>query len=528
MTKKQLVPAILNLFTLVGGHLYNRQPQRALLFMALILTCYFAAFVFIFLYFATTPPEESPSVQIDKVRLTASAVFIGSLFIYFISAVTAYRDERQPGPPGTKRVWSSIFSATILSVFGVGLITYQAFAAYAFNVQFRDAFSEHSSQTGAKSDNKNLSLRMGSSTDRFFLNGTAFKRYDASFHDPDLPDPPAGAAQLTGEFHLDGKAIPDLTFDMVLDGKYRAKNIATDSNGLFSIPIQPGTWHIDYVHITAWNNKPPDRNLMLLNGREGKLSEDFYDSSSYFNYGEGVPVTATLPAEDRALIAFSIVDKLKMLEPDEQAGRQEVSSDQFAIRWQAYPDAKTYLVRLNKIKRKASQISYTPVVKRRITNATQLPLSDLKTVPHEGENLEYQVRIFAFDEQGNFLSESEDVFDSYSIVLADGKEIVEDNFLEMFVGSGEQPSMKDMEEYRNNEQRLEAAKTLIKDKLFNEAHALLDKVQGRSKPGEKDAITGYLLAEQNQCAEAEKYFEKAKQASSNSCVPDCYRKNCAK
>jgi len=525
MTHKKLVPAVLNLFTLVGGHFYNRRPDRSLLYIALIVFWYFISTVLAGLISYYIPQLKVGATSVSNFQLTTNVQLAGVVIIFIVSAIAGYRNEQLPTTGDKKQRIVNGFSATILSILGIFLVSYQVFTTYMTNTFFGKRSMVTLDYPPDKISNQNIpTIINDQTTDRFFLNGTAFKRYDNSFHDPNLPDPPAGDSKLSGEFHLNGKAIPGITFDMVLDGKYRAKRITTNSEGRFNIPIQPGTWHIDYVDISAWENKPKDRDFMLLTGREEKLSDSFYDSHGHGGYKQGLPVIVSTTANSQTTVTLKIADKLGMIAPDSNASQLEVKAEDYAIRWQAYPSAKTYLVRLSKITRQGNRTTYTPVVKRRIVDSTQLPLSSLTTVTQPGEKLEYEIKVFAFDDNNNFLSDSEVSFENPTIVLADNKVLVDDAMTEILA----QPSAKDLDELYKNEDRLDAVKLLIQEKLYKEAKVLLDKVQGKTKPGAKDAMTGYLLAEQNQCAEADKYFEKAKQASPNACVPDCYRKNCAK
>ena len=525
MATKKFVPAVLNLFTLVGGHFYNRRPDRSLFFIALIVFWYFISTVLTSVFSHYMPVVKVGNNSISNFQLTTNVQLAGVVIIFILSAITGYRNEQLPTTGDKKQRIVNGFSAAILSILGILLVSYQLFTTYMTNTFFGKRSMLTLEYPPDKISNQNIpSMYNGETTDRLFLNGTPFKRYDNSFHDPDLPDPPPGRAALAGEFHLDGKAIPGITFDMVLNGKYRAKNITTNSKGRFSIPIQPGTWHIHYVQLSAWQNKPAGQEFMLLNGREEKLSDTFYDSHGFNQHNGGLPVIVPADTSLQAVVTFNIARKLELIEPKSDASKQELDAERDVVRWQAYPGTKTYLVRFNKITRQGSRTTYTPVVKRRVVDATQLPLSSLTTVTQPGEKLEYEIKVFAFDENNNFLSDSEITFENPTIVLAGNKALVDDAMTELLA----QPSAKDLNEMYKNENRLDAVKILIQEKLYKEAEALLKKVQGKTKPGAKEAMTGYLLAEQNQCAEAEKYFEKAKQASTNACVPDCYRKNCVK
>jgi len=455
---------------------------------------------------------------------SALAVFL----MYIISAVTGYRDERvaldatQAHPNVTR------FSAVILTLFGASMLVYQWMILSAWWLPTQSSRSIYGTRSDTQKNPHRTSTMSGafSQPDSFFWNGVPLKSYDPVFQKSNLPDPPKGEASLEGEFHLDGKPIPHLTFDMVLDSKYRAKNITTDDNGIFHIAIKPGTWHMDYLHVTAWPDKPADRKLMLLSGREAKLNRDIglYESFSLYRYNSGIPVTVTPKPDSYQHPIFIINDKVSLLVPNAHSNQFVKDSTKYAVRWRALPNVKTYLVQFNVVTREGTSSSYHSVAEKRVVGATEYKLSQLNLVPHQGgDNPEYQVKIFAFDDQGNFLSESSDSLDSANFILTDGKQIY-DRHARYY--AEENIDSKSHHEVRENNKRLDAVKILIQDKLYKEATALLGKVSGDTEPGKKDAITGYLLAEQKRCREADQYFAKAKKENPSLCVPECYRKKC--
>jgi hypothetical protein len=519
MKSKKIIPAALNLVTLVGGHLYNKRYDRIVVFTSVLLVGYVASWFGVSLFIESVIEPSQVQSWFDNFRWIYIGQLAGLAVLLIISAVAGYVDSgKKPQPLTGINKWLTRLSGVALSGFVMYLLFAQSFMVASMGPAVRD-YVPDTDNTITSSTGTRFSY------DNFFSNGVSFKRPDASVSDQKLPDPPVGNTAITGEFHLDGKPIPGITFDMVLDGQYRAKQIQTDANGRFTIPIEVGTWHIDYLQITAWENKPTDRMLTLVTGREGKLNGTQFEEYRYMDFDKGLPVKVATDGEQIPPLVFPIRDNLTMLQPEANTTKQEVTTDNFNIRWQNYPGAKHYLVKISELKRKDNGVTYYPAARKKVTDATQLALTDLKAVPHDGEPLEYQVQVFAFDENNNYLSQSGNFFDESSFLLTDGKKIVDADANEMFDET--QPfNAKDYEQMRKNNKRLDAVKILIEDKLYPEARTLLDKVQGKTEPGAKDAITAYLLAEQNQCEQAQKFFEKAKQASPSGCVPDCYMKNC--
>lgn len=507
----------------MGGHFFNKRYDLVVVFITLFLAWYILSWYLVGTFFTTFQNKPLDPSKFEYINLYYVIQTIGYLILFPASAVTGYFDSRYPDrQPSKYRRWITTICGVLLSGYATYLVVFQVY--YLMEIDFNGT----SPAKVSRSDKSGSSSKSGwFSSDVFFLNGTSFRRYNSSFQDGRLPDPPSGDAMLTGIFYLDDEPAPNLTFDMVLDGKYRAKQVKTSNEGIFSIPIQAGTWHVDYVHITAWEDKPADRDLEFVTGRESKLQGASYYSKGLYDYKQGLPVQVTQANQKPEKLKFVLRDKIRIIAPTPNKDKQKVTSDSFVIRWQQIPDAKHYLMTINEVKREGTSTSYTPMAIKKITNATQFALADLKTTKHDGDPLEYQVQLYAFDKNNNYLTESPSFTRHSTFVLADGKRIIDKEAQNISLSSSGY-NKSEIEEVFDNKKRLDAVKLLIKEKLFLEAEALLKKVKGKTTPGEKEAITGYLLAEQNRCDEAEKYFALAKKASPSGCMPDCYRKNCAK
>ena len=69
---------------------------------------------------------------------------------------------------------------------------------------------------------------------------------------------------------------------------------------------------------------------------------------------------------------------------------------------------------------------------------------------------------------------------------------------------------------------------LIDDHLYPGAENLPAEISGKTEPGSKEAVTGYLFAAQNQCDMADPYFDKARSLGEVCWLPARYRANCLK
>ncbi len=77
---------------------------------------------------------------------------------------------------------------------------------------------------------------------------------------------------------------------------------------------------------------------------------------------------------------------------------------------------------------------------------------------------------------------------------------------------------------------LDTAETLIKEKMYDQAVALLnkvkvDKVKVVDLQGKKLLLTGYLHASKGDCKKAQLSFDAA-QKKGEECIPDEYKSNC--
>ena len=158
--------------------------------------------------------------------------------------------------------------------------------------------------------------------------------------------------------------------------------------------------------------------------------------------------------------------------------KQKATAGRSKITWKAYPKATDYRVTLHRVTREDRRTTYVPILYKKISGKNTLALSGLAHTHDPKAKEEYAVTVEAYGENGEFLSESQS-FDG-TFTLTDGNVLVED--MHDTLGSTDQETLDSL--YRDRK-ILDTAETLIKEKMYDQAEALLNKVnvvdlQGKS------------------------------------------------
>ena len=496
---RQRLPAVLlTTFTGVGGHFLNQRWDRALLFIGLFGFLMFLGFAVPLLsfYLNLTGPW---------VFATFIASVLGTGLLWLVSlAVTWHESSLQRLAPPLRWTFSARLGATLVSL----LVT--AMLAYAGMQSSLSLFAAKSFlSTGSDLDTDgSLSQRGGTNFWQYLMLGGLSDSPDG------LPAPPSGSGILAGKFVYEGKPAAGVTLTLSLNGKYRATGLTTDAQGQFTLKLAPGEWHINHVQTKSWDERPDEGEFILLSGTEARLQGNDYDRyASLKSAGLKVMAGEAPPAEPPT---FTIRRRVALQWPGKGDKRVEVTHKTGMIRWQAYPQATDYVVRIARVERQARGASYIQAVTRRVSARTELALSDLRAVPGTASGQEYQVTVEAFASDGSFLSESESHWESQSFTLKDVKMLADDSLASV-------SSASNLGEALQNRKRLDAVQVLIEEGLLAEAEKSLAKVRGATTPGTKDALTGYLRARQGRCAEATKLFDQAVATAGKTCVPASWR-----
>ncbi len=499
----QRLPAVLlSAVTGVGGHFLNQCWDRALLFFALFVLWVFPGYTapFMTFYFNLAP-------NWTFVAFVASS--LGAMLTWLASLIVTWRDSSpQRLAPPLRWTLSAQIGATLASLLAMGLLVY-ALVQSPLGLFAAKSFLSAGSTAGALDQ---APQRRGKSFWQYLALGGLSSSPDA------LPAPPAGAGLLVGKFVYDGKPAAGVTLTLSLNGKYRASGLSTDAQGRFTLKLAPGEWYLNHVQTESWDERPDDGEFILLSGTEGRLHDNDYDRHPLLR-GDGlkVMVSETPPAEPPT---FTIRRRVALQWPGKDDRRVEAAHKTAVIRWQTYPQASDYVVRITRVERIGRGASYTQTATRRVPARTELALADLRAVPGAASGQEYQVTVATFAADGSFLSETSANMESHSFTLTDVQMLADDSLASVV-------SAEQMAEATQNRRRLDAVQVLIEEGLLTEADKALAKVRGATAPGSKEALAGYLRSRQGRCAEATKLFDHAVATAGKTCVPESWR-TCAR
>lgn len=496
MIHQRLPAVLLSAFTGVGGHFLNQRWDRALLFFGLfgLLVVLGVASPFLSFYF---------NLPGHWVIAGFGVGILGIGLTWLVSVVISWRDSSPQclAPPLrwtlSARVGATLASMLVTVILVIALMqsSMTLFAAISvLGSGYTVGSHDHPIRRGGKSFWQYLAL------------GGLRDSPDA------LPAPPAGAGLLVGKFVYEGKPAVGVRLTLSLNGKYRVTGLLTDAQGRFTLKLPPGDWYINHVQTESWDERPDEGEFILVGGTEGRLRDNDY-ARPWHGEGLKVVVSETPPSEPQT---FIIRKRPELLWPTTKDKQVETTHKAATIRWQAYPQATDYLVRIARIERRDRGVSYFPVISRRVRAKTELALAEVRAVPGTASGQEYQVTVAAFAADGSFLSETESSMDGQSFTLTDVQMLADDKLASVSTEA-------QLVETIQNRKRLDAAQVLIEEGLLVEAEKTLATVRGATDSGNKDALMGYLRARQGRCAEATKFFDQATALNGKACVLDSWR-----
>jgi hypothetical protein len=323
------------------------------------------------------------------------------------------------------------------------------------------------------------------------------------------------------------KPAEGVRMQIVLNSKYKAKNIVTDANGLFSVNLPVGDWKINSIQTEGWSNKPDDGDFTMYYGGEDKLRGNRFDRHTMFRQ-DGYKAAVDENSEKNHL-TVTIKKDIDLVWPDDSVLGVDASITD-AIRWEPYPSAQKYFVEIQSLKREGTTTHFNQITSKVIDSDTVLPLSSLKYIKTSAkEKQEYSVEIFAFAEDGTLLGEFSETFRGGTFKLADGHILVEDKLQKFFdAASNEDPEVfqKRMETISLDRRRADAVVVLVDDNMISEAGRLVELINSEYAKGRKEVLSGYILALEGKCNESKRMFDKALSINPEVCIPDKYRAVC--
>lgn len=331
---------------------------------------------------------------------------------------------------------------------------------------------------------------------------------------------------MRGKFLFQGQPASGVTLSVVLNSKYQAKNIKTDSNGEFSLQLPAGLWVVNSIQTNSWEGKPSKGEYSIYDGSEPKLTDSSYSRHANFSRnGKTIDLEAS---PNTVHLSYTITEDIKLQWPSSTEPTNNATIDN-TIQWEPHPGAQKYSLAIQRIKKEGSTTYYEPVATR-VVSGTQLSLSGLKHQETKNKkNYEYGVEIFAFDKDGTLLSQFTKTYRGGTFILSDNNIFVEENMNEFLSpNDNESPEEfeKKMEKMNVTNSRVKAVRTLIDARMLQEARKLLGIVDSEYAKGKKEMLTGYIFALQGNCSKSKQLLETAKGINPNVCIPEEYKALC--
>ncbi len=327
---------------------------------------------------------------------------------------------------------------------------------------------------------------------------------------------PKGKGVLQVKITRDEAAAAGVGCKVLLNGKFKTGEQVTDTNGVLSFNLPEGEWYINSIHCNRWTNKP-EGDFMLVFPGQRSLSRN--EGEFFPGLGElGKKVMANAKTPDSPQLSLQLNQRVVLLWPKKSGQKQEASIAKSKINWQPYTKATDYMVRVHHVTREGNRTTYMPVIRRKVTGTTSFSLSQLAHTRDAAAKVEYAVTVEAYGANGEFLSESQS-FDG-TFTLADGNALMEDEH--GVYGSADQGVIDSV--YREKK-ILDSAETMIKEKMYDQAEAMLPKVAVKDLQGKKHLMEGYLFASRGDCKKAKASFEEARKKGED-CIPEEYQGKC--
>lgn len=505
------------IITGIGGHYLNRRWDKAVFFLCLFFLYGVAVYIFsMFAYQSLPLTSENIANEFDQIAKRTSLFFVvGEAAIWLVSiVVTAFDTSRDSERIIVRWTISGVSGAVITSLFSFAFL---ASTAWTFITVNQSRISEPDLQP----------------FEGGFSNTNETDFYESIYfggsppHSLKLTAPPTGTGILKGRVTYKDTPAVGITLSVTLNSKHKAKNIVTDSNGVFTINLPEGPWTINSIQTKKWLNKSGLGSYTLYYGGEEKLKGD-----EYHRYGFGRRNGLAVHVDTQpgmAHINITINDDIDMLFPDPAAkGTHATISD--SLKWAEHPNADKYYIEVNKVTRKGSTTHYRQVASRLVSKTTSIPLSSFTHMKSENTGMaEYSVNLYAFSEDGTLIAEAEKKYPGGTFVLTDGNVFIEKKLDDQFnLGSIQDRGEfeEKIEAISREEQRATAARTLIDEEMLDEAESLLQKMDSEYSQGKKESLMGFIYALQNKCEKANQSFEEASLINPEVCIPDSYKAGC--
>ncbi len=502
---------IFSAFTLVGGHFVNRRWDRALLFFTLALAWSAGVYPFYISVMSQFWFDGSPESMANGMDIASRILGLGLALLWLVSLVVTGIDARKPRVEFIRHWTASGVVGAFLAIVGMaGLGTFQLLSTGSS--QYVKVSDVEVSEPVTSSD------RTWRFSSHNFYHSAGFGGFDhqAASH----PAPPTGEGVLRISFSYGGEPASGVRFTMRLGGIFETAQLTTNADGYADIPLPPGTWEVNAINTEGWDSPHSNEDIVLVTGHEAAYSEGDYRSRSWFNE-TGVSVTVGI-GDALGTIHVDLKPQIALIWPEQVDKPVSGEIVEQRIQWAPQEGIDRYLVKLTRMERNGSSISFHHVASRVVVGESQLDLMALEHVASGGSKEEYQVEVFGFDSEGRFINSTEGSYRTASFTLTDTV-LVGDKERSRMTGS---LSSANFARYRKDKQRLEAVELLIEDGMLDAAEALLKRVESGSRPELQKALLGYLLAKRGDCAGAERLFSEVGGDEECRCKVEIFREVC--
>ncbi len=403
---RKALSSLFSLFTVVGGHLFNRRLDLVLLFFTLLLLALILAwFGLPMLLFnkgqGSMYPDNSSLVSLGYTLLaTIGAILLTSSIVSFLKT-----NDASSRPPIGK---IGILGGTLASLLSMATVIWIGTMGLHY-ISFAN-LSEGSISTKSKPESKRYTSRFSRSS---YFHKTV--RYGGKWVDSNsLEDLPKGEFYISGKINYNDTPAKDVQFFAVFNERYRSEAITTDKDGVFTIPVPQGEWMLNRINLEKWPGRPDGISLSVMGGVDKPLSENSYDPGPPFRT-KGLAIQAIKTPTPMPELDLVIRPNIQLLWPKREG--QTANLAQNKISWQRITGATQYQLQLHRMEKDGTTTRFFPTAWVN-TDSTEVPLSDFAATPNdEDKKTEYMVRVYAFDKDGKLVTSSGGFVSNKSLVL---------------------------------------------------------------------------------------------------------------
>lgn len=394
--RRAWIAAALNLFTVAGGHFYNKRPYTAFLFVLLLFVLPGLVNTFAPLLMGRT----------DTIALVQNMFLVRAAAVAFLalaSAILGYVHGKRYGGDIREGRAIRLTVAALASLMCVWVL----FTTVLMTRSLILNSTSSADRAYAPSADETISFH----ENRRAMEGE-YCLAQPCYGTGARIDLGRGEALLSGNLTLDGKNLSGAQIAFLTDKGEVTVTAISDEEGDFEIHLPAGTYDFIKAKVKAKFPRGPWL-YTLTTGKEGKLEGKV--EMSGFEYLPVQPLRISLAAGESKSLNLVLREQPRLVEPEfEETGTY--SAEQLGLQWVPVPDAATYGVVLSRITElDADRRSFRPVA-RLVTDEPATSLEKVLEPAASDEDVpRYSVNISAFDADGRFIAENRNVVDEINL-----------------------------------------------------------------------------------------------------------------